>query len=105
MTRFAKWLPVVLIPKAALVAAVWDEMVNDCGCHNQSFILAMFAKWMLIQKRQARLIPSIVIPAFVRGWSFIFGAFTLDWLGIGFGLVRGAFAIDGCFGIAAGMTA
>ena len=105
MTRFAKRLPVVLIPKAALVAAVWDDMVNDCGCHNQSVVLTMFAKWMLIQKRQARLIPPIVIPAFVCGWSFVFGALTFDGCISWFWLVRWAFAIGGCFGIAAGMTA
>ena len=105
MTGFAKRLPVVLIPKAALVATMRDDMVNDCGSDNHVFILTISTKRVLIQKRQARLIPSIVIPAFVRGWSFVFGALTLDWLGIGFGLMRGAFAIGGCFGIAAGMTA
>ena len=80
-------------------------MVNDCGSDNHVFILAIFAKWMLIQKRQARLIPPIVIPAFVCGWSFVFGALTFDWLGIGFGLMRWTFAIGSCFGIAARMTA
>lgn len=80
-------------------------MVNDCGSDNHVFILAMFAKWMLIQKRQARLIPPIVIPALVCGWSFVFGTLTFDGCISGFWLVRWAFAIGGCFGIAAGMTA
>ena len=80
-------------------------MVNDCGRDNHVFILAMFAKWMLIQKRQARLIPPIVIPAFVCGWSFVFGALTFDECISGFWLVHWAFAIGGCFGIAAVMTA
>lgn len=80
-------------------------MVNDCGSDNHVFILAMFAKWMLIQKRQARLIPPIVISAFVCGWSFVFGALTFDGCISGSWLMRRAFAIGGCFGIAAGMTA
>ena len=105
MARFAKRLPVVLIPKAALVAAVWDDVVNDCGCHNQPVVLAMFTKWMLIQKRQARLIPPIVIPAFVRGWSLVFGALTLDGCISRFWLMHWAFAINGCFGITTGMSA
>ena len=105
MTRFAKRLPVVLIPKAALVAAVWDDVVNDCGSDNHVFISTISAKRVLIQKRQARLIPPIVISAFVRRRSFVLGALTFDGCISGFWLMRGAFAIDGCFGIAAGMTA
>ena len=105
MTRFAKRLPVVLTPKAALVATVWDDMVNDCGSDNHVFILTISAKRVLIQKRQARLIPSIVISAFVCRWSFVFGALTFDGCISGFWLMRRAFAIGGCFGIAAGMTA
>ena len=82
-----------------------DDMVNDCGRNNQPFILAVVAKWMLIQVSQSRLIPSIVIPAFVRGWSFVFGAFAVDWCISWFWLMRWAFAIGSCFGVAARMTA
>ena len=70
MTALTKAAPVAAIPEECLVTTVWNDMVNDCSCHDLPLLLASDAQRMGIEKDPSGLLPLPVV-------SFLFCSFGI----------------------------
>lgn len=66
MAALAKGLPVVFIPEQPLVAAVRDDVVNHCRKGKFTFLPALHAERMFLQKGFSRSAPLGVISSRIR---------------------------------------
>ena len=64
MAVFAKRLPVAPIPKQNGIAAVRDDMVNNCGGRQLADLFALHAERILFEEHRPGGAPSAVITAF-----------------------------------------
>ena len=64
MAVFAKRLPVAPIPEQNGIAAVRDDMVNNCGGRQLADLSALHAKRILFEEHRPGGAPSAVITAF-----------------------------------------
>ena len=58
MTLPAEWLPVCFIPEQALVAPVWDDVVNHGRGRVFALREALHTQWVPVQEGQPSLSPS-----------------------------------------------
>lgn len=62
-----QWLPVILVPEQLLVTPMGNDMVNHCGWHDLTFLLATDTEWMGRKKCFPCPLPPSVVTLFLCG--------------------------------------
>ena len=64
MAVLAQRLPVAPIPEQNRIAAMRNDMVNDCSCHDLSLLLASDTQRMGIEENPSGFLPPPVVSLF-----------------------------------------
>lgn len=66
MAGLTQRLPVGLVPEKFLITTVWNDVVNNRGWYNLSFLLAPHTEWVGCKKGFPCSLPPSVVTLFLR---------------------------------------
>ena len=63
MARFTERLPIAPVPEQLLVAAVWNNVIHNCGLGVASLLQALHTQRVALKERFACLLPAAAVAA------------------------------------------